>query len=300
MTEKFMNCKTAVDALRRIIPDVGDEFDASMEVGAALLAMAEHTSAGDQTSTDLWNGLIYEIHKLCAGTDDLGMEPEQLRGFHPVGCTHEDGGGLCPRHGQFESGGCPVCSGGKENEQKIVIKFETEPCSTRQCPLCGQGFYMAAMTWAYLEGTTDPVCLDCAGPELAGLLAAKRMQAAQIYEAMDTIKAAKIEHYKDRGPVLFCQVDAFVDCGADDVVKPGPDGVAVTGNMKTWELMHGSTVRVLIRADATMEEAKRGFASIQRAIAGGFINRALEKDEAAEALEHAEVLRQNNGEGLPF
>lgn len=107
MTENFSNFKTAVDALRRVIPDVGDELEASMEVGNALLSLAEHMSDGDTTDSASWNDVIYEIFKLYAGSYDI--EPGPLDGFLPVGCAHESGSGLSPRHGPFYSGSCPEC-----------------------------------------------------------------------------------------------------------------------------------------------------------------------------------------------
>jgi len=197
---------------------------------------------------------------------------------------------------------CTQCKCETTPTASIVIKSVIEPETTIECPLCGRRFYMAEKTWSYLEGTTDPVCLFCAGPDLSSMIEVKAEHDASIYDAMETIWDDKLQHYRQRDPMLFVQVDAFVDAQEDDLIKVGPDGVAVMGNMDTWELMHGADVRVLIRANATVEEAGRGLASISEAVAGGMVDDALEKNIYAEALKVADAIwqRKKDTNNLPF
>ena len=52
---------------------------------------------------------------------------EQARdGFVAVGCTHEDGGGLCPRHGQFDGKECPGCREAKSQQDANILIDESE------------------------------------------------------------------------------------------------------------------------------------------------------------------------------
>jgi len=239
---------------------------------------------------------------------ERAIESNERAGASPVKATFAAAAKQCGRDGcgatpgrscknYPQVGGCEGC---KPDGREIVIK-RNNTVVRENCPLCGADFKADACDgyWFFIEGTWEAVCFDCAGPELAALLAAKSRQAAQICEALDAIKAQKIEHYHERQPALFCQVDAF-HTGAEDDDGPGERGFEVYGNMTTWELMHGSDVRVLIRATVTKAVAERGLAEISRAIAAGFTTGALEKDEAAEALEWAEVLQRHDADSIPF
>jgi len=195
---------------------------------------------------------------------------------------------------------CTDCKCTTKSNASIVIKFACEPETTSECPVCKRRFYIAGRTWAYLENTTTPVCLNCAGAELAALLETIRRQDEKIDNALETIRAEKLMHYSRRDPMLFFQVDAFMGAPEDGSMGPDDQGFAIYGNRGTWELMLGSDVRVLIRSTITKDEAERGLAEISRTISEGFVDEALEKDLQAEALEHAEMLQRHDADSIPF
>jgi len=186
---------------------------------------------------------------------------------------------------------CKDCKCTTKPNASIVIKFACETETTRECPVCMRQFYMAGKTWAYLENTTTPVCLNCAGPELAALLDAKARQDGQIDEAMDRIRATKIEHYREHEPMLFYQVYGIADDPIGEKSPPDEFGTSIYGG-ETWELM-GDTpeARLLLRADLTVDQAKRAVASISGAVTSGFIGSSnLAKDIPAEAVQYAKML----------
>ena len=200
------------------------------------------------------------------------------------------------------AGGCEGCREkcrhqGTARKTEVVIKFAAEPETTRQCPVCGNKFYQTDKTWAYLEGTETPVCLDCAGPEMAGLLKTKENHAQSLTAAKDAVYLERMAHYQTKSPELFTQIDAFMDPENfdDGLLTPGPDGVAVTG-CETWELMSGiPEVRVLARADIGKAEALRGLKSAYDAISGGFMDDHFEQDKERRLLE-----TENFADPCPF
>ena len=59
-------------------------------------------------------------------------------------------------------------------------------------------------------------------------------------------KRQLLDHYESRQPNQFFQIDAFDDLEETEEVKPDPDGHTIY-SCETYELMAGSTVRVLVR-----------------------------------------------------
>jgi hypothetical protein len=69
----------------------------------------------------------------------------------------------------------------------------------------------------------------------------------------DKTKLECLQHYTDREPKKFVQLDCWACDGWDDVIRPDGDGHGLTGGVTT-ELMHGSTVRILILPDTKPAE----------------------------------------------
>lgn len=65
-------------------------------------------------------------------------------------------------------------------------------------------------------------------------------------------KQELLDRYKSRQPNLFKQIDGYDDIEDNDVVQPDEDGHAIFC-CDTYELMAGSTVRVLVRPDTPKE-----------------------------------------------
>jgi hypothetical protein len=62
---------------------------------------------------------------------------------------------------------------------------------------------------------------------------------------LDRIRKKKLEHYAERDPKQFLQIDGFIE-GRDDLATPDEDGDSVLGGV-TVELMHSSfSTRILI------------------------------------------------------
>jgi len=72
----------------------------------------------------------------------------------------------------------------------------------------------------------------------------------------DTLKQDLLKHYETMEPQGFYQYDGFVHSGSDDVMPPDADDDALS-KVITHELMCGSTVRVLVTAGTTEEDALR-------------------------------------------
>lgn len=76
--------------------------------------------------------------------------------------------------------------------------------------------------------------------------------------------AEKIAHYARREPKYFLQLDGhYLPHGGDEYTRTDADGDAVTADA-TVELMHGSTVRVLIPHDADPRVAARQLKKISK------------------------------------
>jgi hypothetical protein len=71
-TGDFMALEQAANWLKSTPNIYGfDEFCLYTEAGQALFDLAEKISERDTTDTDLWNGLIYTLATVAAGTDDI-------------------------------------------------------------------------------------------------------------------------------------------------------------------------------------------------------------------------------------
>ncbi len=74
---------------------------------------------------------------------------------------------------------------------------------------------------------------------------------------LDLAKELLLEHYAEKPVTRFLQFDGFANVLGDDVMHPDEHGDAQTAST-THELMSGvATVRVLIRDDASKEDAVR-------------------------------------------
>ncbi len=65
-------------------------------------------------------------------------------------------------------------------------------------------------------------------------------------------KQELLNHYNTRVPNRFQQIDGYDDIEENEVVQPDEDGHAIF-TCDTYELMAGSTVRVLVNPDAPKE-----------------------------------------------
>jgi hypothetical protein len=65
-------------------------------------------------------------------------------------------------------------------------------------------------------------------------------------------KQELLDRYKSRQPNHFQQIDGYDDIEENEVVQPDEDGHAIF-SCETYELMAGSTVRVLVRPDTPKE-----------------------------------------------
>jgi hypothetical protein len=86
------------------------------------------------------------------------------------------------------------------------------------------------------------VCIGCAekeAPKLAYLV--HHFYSAIGYQSKEMLLA----HYSTKPPTDFIQYDGFHGQQPDSVLKADADGHYLSSG-KTWELMHGSTVRVLV------------------------------------------------------
>ena len=63
---------------------------------------------------------------------------------------------------------------------------------------------------------------------------------------MSKTKEELLEHYSHKKPNRFIQYDGFADMKGDSFFEADSDGHVVLGQ-ETYELMHGTEVRVLIR-----------------------------------------------------
>lgn len=72
----------------------------------------------------------------------------------------------------------------------------------------------------------------------------------EVDEDLDKIKADKLEHYAERTPREFLQLDSF-DVPTEVIGEAGIDQWGHENwDTTTWELMYGATVRVLVNLDA--------------------------------------------------
>lgn len=70
-----------------------------------------------------------------------------------------------------------------------------------------------------------------------------------------------LEKYLDRPVTAFRQYDCFIDAVPDCMVQPDTDGDCLFGG-STHELMHGASVRVLIRIDESKKDVVRALLKI--------------------------------------
>ena len=70
-------------------------------------------------------------------------------------------------------------------------------------------------------------------------------------------KPKLLAKYLDKPVTKFKQYDCFIDAGPDCVFQPDKDGDFLFGENTTHELMHGTSVRVLIRPDESKQDVVR-------------------------------------------
>src|SRR5690606_27801630 len=69
------------------------------------------------------------------------------------------------------------------------------------------------------------------------------------YDLQRKIKSECLLKYSEREPKLFLQIDCFgPDAAGDEFIDPNCTGRGMM-SISTWELMHGSPVRILISQD---------------------------------------------------
>ncbi len=81
-TQAFMDLEKVVYSMRDMSTEDVEGFCASMDIGNALVKLAERVSERDETDTDHWNELIRTIHTIAAGTDDIPDKDEIGRDRH--------------------------------------------------------------------------------------------------------------------------------------------------------------------------------------------------------------------------
>jgi hypothetical protein len=92
-----------------------------------------------------------------------------------------------------------------------------------------------------------------------------------------TLKNELLEHYGNREPRPFVQVDCF-DVGLDSidcVMRPDEDGHCVMGGTP-YELMHGASVRVLIGNETDQQTAVAMLRKMAESIEKGFMKDNLQ------------------------
>ena len=68
---------------------------------------------------------------------------------------------------------------------------------------------------------------------------------------LSRIKGECLAKYSERKPTLFFQIDCWgPNAAGDSIIDPHSSGKGMTAG-STWELMHGSPVRILIAEDYT-------------------------------------------------
>lgn len=77
----------------------------------------------------------------------------------------------------------------------------------------------------------------------------------------DNKKTSLLKKYIDRPVTKFRQYDCFIDSHTDDMFRPDADGDCLFSG-DTDELMHGSSVRVLIRPEETRGNVVRALLKI--------------------------------------
>ncbi|MBI4282467.1 MAG: hypothetical protein HY672_03145 [Chloroflexi bacterium] len=82
-------------------------------------------------------------------------------------------------------------------------------------------------------------------------------------------KEEVLAHYAaHKAPVRFLQYDGFLCTGWDYVIQPDAEGDGIMGT-ETWELMHGTDVRVLIPVGTSAGDAARLLCKIAASLLHG-------------------------------
>lgn len=67
-----------------------------------------------------------------------------------------------------------------------------------------------------------------------------------------------LDHYSRKEPKLFCQFDGFLNCDPlDSVMVPDEHGDCIIHGSRQWELMSGSSARLLVPEDTTPDRLIR-------------------------------------------
>lgn len=123
------------------------------------------------------------------------------------------------------------------------------------CGVCHQCQETKAGPTLFLEGQDKTVCYECGrkyAPHLVAAIETLQKAEWQAEQERQRHKQSLLTNYSGRNPKQFVQLDGWWD--ADDVMGRDENGQGATGSL-TWELMHGSDVRVLIPLTTTKDQA---------------------------------------------
>jgi hypothetical protein len=145
------------------------------------------------------------------------------------------------------------------------------------CAICGGEVVPNVPIVLCRDEDSKMVCISCAEKESPELGYSVHL----FYRAINyQTKEKLLAHYSKKRPSQFIQFDGFDDQRPDDYTSVDKDGHSLSSNI-TWELMRGSTVRVLVKPGISKETVISLLAKIIRWIDSAFQDYLLQELKTA-------------------
>jgi hypothetical protein len=168
----------------------------------------------------------------------------------------------------------------------LIIKQNTRNID-EMCALCGGQVVPNVPIVLCRDNDRKMVCTNCGEKESSELAYLVRHLLSKIkYQTKEQLLA----HYKERNPTQFIQFDGFDDLQPDDVMTVDEDGHSFFSR-KTWELMHGSTVRLLVKPAASKETV---LSLLHKII------KWIDRDFESYSQQELKIAGNSDNRGIPF